>query len=130
MQRFLRSRTTAILSGLLCFFGTIVVFMEFGSRWHDNAEHLFSHPFLYVIPALVGLALPSTLARTLRDGDESRQEIGAASAQFLRWLLLYPLLFVGGCHTLMTGSPIPLWYIERLDVPVQVKSINEEHLVL
>jgi hypothetical protein len=48
----------------------------------------------------------------------------------LRWLLLYPLLIVGGCHTLMTGSPIPLWSIETLDVPLPVSATTENHLVL
>lgn len=48
----------------------------------------------------------------------------------LRWVLLYPLLIVGGCHTLMTGSPIPLWYREKLDAPVQVLAATEENLVL
>jgi hypothetical protein len=47
-----------------------------------------------------------------------------------RWLLLYPLLTVGGCHTLMTGSPIPLWHIEKLDAPVPVSTAAEHHLVL
>src|SRR6516165_8876069 len=62
---------------------------------------------------------------------------GRASARYvmnrwkwLRWLLLYPLLVVGGCHTLMTGSPIPLWYLENLNSPEVVASATDEHLVL
>ena len=50
--------------------------------------------------------------------------------KLLRWLLVYPLLIVGGCHTLMTGSPIPLWHIEKLDAPVQVTATTEDHLIL
>jgi hypothetical protein len=47
-----------------------------------------------------------------------------------RWLLVYPLLGFGGCHMLLTGSPIPLWYTERLDHPVRVKMVTEKSLVL
>src|SRR5689334_943054 len=50
--------------------------------------------------------------------------------RLLRWMLLYPLLIVGGCHTLMTGSPIPLWYIESLEAPMQVLAAKEDQLVL
>lgn len=49
---------------------------------------------------------------------------------WVRWFLVYPLLIVGGLHTLLTGSPIPLWHLESLDSPVQVKEITEEHLIL
>ena len=48
----------------------------------------------------------------------------------MRWLLFYPLLIVGGCHMLLTGSPIPLWHIETLDAPVLVSAATEDHLVL
>ena len=51
-------------------------------------------------------------------------------SRWLRWLLVYPLLIVGGCHTLMTGSPIPLWYLEKLDSPAQVSATTEDSLVL
>jgi hypothetical protein len=47
-----------------------------------------------------------------------------------RWLLVYPLLGLAGCHMLMTGSPIPLWYSERLDHPVLVKEWTDKNLVL
>ena len=50
--------------------------------------------------------------------------------KWLRWLLVYPLLIVGGCHTLMTGSPIPLWYIEKLDAPVSVAAALDDRLIL
>jgi hypothetical protein len=50
--------------------------------------------------------------------------------KWLRWLLLYPVLIVGGCHTLMTGSPIPLWYIEKLDAPVSVAAASDDNLIL
>lgn len=50
--------------------------------------------------------------------------------KWLRWLLVYPLLIVGGCHTLMTGSPIPLWHLEKLDAPITVSATTEDHLVL
>jgi hypothetical protein len=51
-------------------------------------------------------------------------------SKLLRRVLLYPLLIVGGCHTLMTGSPIPLWHLESLESPVAVESSTEDHLVL
>ncbi len=49
---------------------------------------------------------------------------------WLRWLLVYPLLGLAGCHMLMTGSPVPLWYSDRLDHPVVVKSLTDKTLVL
>jgi hypothetical protein len=50
-----------------------------------------------------------------------------------RWagrLLVYPLLGLSGCHMLITGSPIPLWYNEPLDHPVLVKEVTDRTLVL
>jgi hypothetical protein len=47
-----------------------------------------------------------------------------------RWLVVYPVLGLAGCHMLTTGSPIPLWYTERLDHPVRVKMVTEKALVL
>lgn len=47
-----------------------------------------------------------------------------------RRCILYPLLLVSGCHTLLTGSPIPTWHIEKLASPVSVQSIKPEGLVL
>lgn len=49
-----------------------------------------------------------------------------------RWpgRLLIPLLLLSGCHSLLTGSPIPLWHIEHLDHPIAVKAIDPEALVL
>jgi len=51
-------------------------------------------------------------------------------AKILRRLFLYPLLVIAGCHTLMTGSPLPLRYIEELDSPVDVKAVTSTELVL
>jgi hypothetical protein len=45
-------------------------------------------------------------------------------------ILLIPLLTFSGCHMLMTGSPIPLWHIDRLHGPVAVVAISREALVL
>jgi hypothetical protein len=47
----------------------------------------------------------------------------------LRWVI-YSLLALAGCHFLLTGSPIPLWHIERLNHPVAVRSIGEDSLAL
>ena len=47
-----------------------------------------------------------------------------------RWLFVYPLLGLAGCHMLLTGSPVPLWYTEHLDHPVVVKSLTDKALVL
>jgi hypothetical protein len=49
---------------------------------------------------------------------------------WLRCLLVYPLVGFAGCHMLLTGSPIPLWYTERLDHPVVVKEVTDTRLVL
>jgi hypothetical protein len=53
-----------------------------------------------------------------------------AGWRWIRRLLVYPLLGLSGCHMLMTGSPIPLWYTERLDHPVRVNKLTEKSLVL
>jgi hypothetical protein len=50
--------------------------------------------------------------------------------RWARWLLVYPLVGLAGCHMLLTGSPIPLWYTERLDHPVVVKEVTDTSLVL
>jgi hypothetical protein len=50
--------------------------------------------------------------------------------RWARWLLVYPLLGLSGCHMLLTGSPIPLWYTEPLDHPVRVKEVTDVTLVL
>jgi hypothetical protein len=49
---------------------------------------------------------------------------------WLRWLVVYPVLGLAGCHMLLTGSPVPLWYRERLDHPVAVKDVSDQVLVL
>jgi hypothetical protein len=49
-----------------------------------------------------------------------------------RWaarLLVYPLLGLSGCH-MLTGSPIPLWYTERLDHSVVVNKVTDKTLIL
>jgi hypothetical protein len=48
----------------------------------------------------------------------------------VRWFILYPLLLLCSAHTLMTGSPIPLWHLESLDVSEKVSFVTERHLVL
>jgi hypothetical protein len=49
---------------------------------------------------------------------------------WLRCLFVYPLVGLAGCHMLLTGSPIPLWYTERLDHPVVFKEVTDKGLVL
>jgi hypothetical protein len=51
-------------------------------------------------------------------------------ASWLGRILLFPLLALSGCHMLLTGSPIPLWHIERLHDPVTVTAVEREVLVL
>jgi len=50
--------------------------------------------------------------------------------KIIRWFILYPALGLAGLHTMLTGSPIPLWHIEHLNAPVVVRSISETHFVL
>ena len=52
------------------------------------------------------------------------------SWRWVRWLLVYPVLGLAGCHMLLTGSPIPLWHSEQLDHPVVVKALTDKTLVL
>jgi len=59
--------------------------------------------------------------------DKHKPRTGWSS---LRWLFVYPLLGLAGCHMLLTGSPIPLWYSERLDHPVVVKDVTAKTLIL
>jgi hypothetical protein len=59
--------------------------------------------------------------------DKSKPRIGWRCA---RWLLIYPMLGFAGCHTLLTGSPIPLWYTEHLEDAIPVKQVTEKSLVL
>lgn len=44
--------------------------------------------------------------------------------------VLYALLALSGFHMLGTGSPIPLWHIERLNHPVAVIAIGDDSLEL
>ena len=50
--------------------------------------------------------------------------------QFRLRTLLIVLAVPLGLHTLMTGSPIPLWHIETLVSPVAVQSVEADELVL
>jgi len=59
--------------------------------------------------------------------DKSKPSTGW---RWARWLLVYPLLGLSGCHMLLTGSPIPLWYTERLDHPIVVTKLTDKNLVL
>jgi hypothetical protein len=66
--------------------------------------------------------------------DPEFSEVGKDKSRtgrsWLRWLLVYPALALSGCHMLMTGSPIPLWYTERLDRPVAIKNVTDQTLIL
>lgn len=53
-------------------------------------------------------------------------KLGKLTSRFV----LYPLLLAGGCHTLLTGSPVPTWHIEKLDSPVSVTKVVPNGLVL
>jgi hypothetical protein len=73
---------------------------------------------------------------TVMIADPDFSDIGKVKSRprkawsWARWLLVYPVLGLAGCHMLLTGSPIPLWYTERLDHPVRVKMVTEKSLVL
>lgn len=47
-----------------------------------------------------------------------------------RRMVVYPILLFAGCHTLLTGSPIPLWRLDRLDSPHRVLLVNHSQLEL
>ena len=64
--RFLRNTTTAIVSGLVFFFGAIFFLMCLGTERHGNYEYYGSYPVLYVVPGLFGLLFPSMLAWVIR----------------------------------------------------------------
>ena len=62
--------------------------------------------------------------------DIGKDKSKPKTRRWARWLLVYPLLGLAGCHMLLTGSPVPLWYTERLDHPVVVKEVTDKTLVL
>ena len=62
--------------------------------------------------------------------DIGKNKSKPKTRRWARWLLVYPLLGLAGCHMLLTGSPVPLWYTERLDHPVVVKEVTDKTLVL
>lgn len=68
MQKLLRSSSTAILSAVLCLFGSIIFIMQLGSAQHDNYEYYGKYPALYLVPPLVGYFVPSLVAWGLRRG--------------------------------------------------------------
>lgn len=49
---------------------------------------------------------------------------------WVRCMLLWPALAFSGCHLLLTGSPVPLWWTDRLERPVKVIGCTEEALIL
>ena len=44
---------------------------------------------------------------------------------WIKRIVLYPLLTLSGCHMLLTGSPVPLWHIERLNNPIAVTTVGD-----
>ena len=58
------------------------------------------------------------------------RSVPASGWRWIKYIVLVPLLLCSGCHMLLTGSPIPLWYIESLHDPVAVTAIADEALVL
>ncbi|MHB0958210.1 MAG: hypothetical protein ACYC0X_12080 [Pirellulaceae bacterium] len=66
MQRFLRSIVTAIVTGLVFFFGSIYILMTIGLKRHGNYEYYGSYWALYTVPGIVGFVLPSVVAWILR----------------------------------------------------------------
>lgn len=133
MLPFGRSIETAIISGLVCCFGTVAILMGAGLYWHGNTDYYASAPSRYLVPLVVGLVLPAVLARLLWDGEPDPPEAKDAAVKRSKWwwrLLLYPAFFVAAFNTLLTTSPIPLWYFATLDDPVKVMTMTEDHLVL
>ena len=63
------------------------------------------------------------------DINQAKANASRLGVRLRRWVL-YPLLALAGCHMLGTGSPVPLWHIERLDHPVGVKAVQDDALVL
>lgn len=68
MQKFLRHSSTAILSAVIVFFGSIIFLMRLGLARYDNYEYYGNYPALYLVPPLIGYFLPSILAWILRRG--------------------------------------------------------------
>jgi len=60
---------------------------------------------------------------------DSPNKIRHKFPKLLRFLV-WPLVGLFALHTLMTGSPIPLWHIERLVQPVAVVEVKSDKLAL
>lgn len=63
------------------------------------------------------------------DTTEPKAGPGHRPHRFRRWAI-YAVLALSGLHFLGTGSPIPLWHIERLNDPVAVRAVGDESLKL
>ena len=74
MQKFLRHSSTAILSAVIVFFGSIIFLMQLGLSRYDNYEYYGNYPALYWVPPLVAYFLPSLLAWVLRRGHVGKDE--------------------------------------------------------
>lgn len=49
--------------------------------------------------------------------------------RWARWIVS-PLVVLSALYFMCTGSPIPLWHVEHLEEPVQVREVTREALVL
>jgi len=49
---------TSVLSGIVCFCGSVFVLMHLGTRRFDNYEYYGQYPLLYVGPGIAGFVLP------------------------------------------------------------------------
>ena len=63
---FLRSIVTAIVCGIVFFYGAIFALMQIGLSRYDNYEYYGQYPVLYIVPGLIGLILPATVTWLLR----------------------------------------------------------------
>lgn len=58
MAKLAAVSTISILSGIVCFFGSILFLMQLGLQRYDNYEYYGEYPVLYFGPGVAGFVLP------------------------------------------------------------------------
>jgi len=58
MVKWIATILVSIVSGLFCFFGSILFLIGLGSEQYGNYEYYGQYPLLYFVPGVAGLAIP------------------------------------------------------------------------
>jgi hypothetical protein len=58
MAKWIAAILISIVSGLLCFFGSLFFLTNLGLERYDNYEYYGQYPLLFCVPGVVGFAIP------------------------------------------------------------------------